>query len=119
MVDHLAALEKENNFVPAMSLLNASLQNRYPGKLGVVTCNLLLQSALNYAKLLAASEQEGVPSGVEVGGVPSAVTIFAHLERSGCRPSERTFMLLLQVCHILPTSSKQVLIRISFLFHLS
>lgn len=102
VAEHLAALEKENNFAPAMALVNATLQNRYPAKLGVVTYNFLLQSALNHAKLLAAEEkgEDASPSGVEVGGVPSAITIFAHLEKSGCRPSGRTFMLLLQVCSV-------------------
>jgi hypothetical protein len=113
---HIAALEKENNFAPAMALVNATLQNRYPAKLGVVTYNLLLQSALNHAKLLAASEKEDAPSGVEIGGVPSAITIFAHLEKSGCRPNGRTFMLLLQVCNIRSVSAEHILIRISFFF---
>jgi hypothetical protein len=98
IAEHRAALEKENNFAPAMALVNATLQNRYPTKLGVVTYNLLLQSALNHAKMLATSGSENMQPGVEIGGVPSAITIFAHLEKSGCRPSGRTFALLLQVC---------------------
>ncbi|KIM27217.1 hypothetical protein M408DRAFT_170967 [Serendipita vermifera MAFF 305830] len=97
---HISALEKENNFAPAMALVNATLQNRRPQKLGVVTYNLLLQSALNYAKLQAAAAADGgkaTREGVEVGGVQSAITVFAHLEKSDCRPNGRTFMLLLQV----------------------
>lgn len=96
---HIEALEKENNFAPAMALVNATLQNRQPHKLGVVTYNLLLQSALNYARLQAAAGRSGKPprEGVEVGGVQSAITVFAHLEKSDCRPNGRTFMLLLQV----------------------
>jgi len=97
VAEHLTSLEKENNFAPAMALVNATLQNRYPSKLGIVTYNLLLQSALNHARLQEKGEEQEMPSGIEAGGIPSAITIFAHLEKSGCRPSGRTFMLLMQV----------------------
>jgi hypothetical protein len=101
----LENLKRENNFAPAMALTNATLQHPRPRSLGVVTYNLLLQSALEHAIIRerAKREEEGTESearqnvGVEVGGVPSAITIFAHLEKSGTRPNGRTFSLLLQV----------------------
>lgn len=95
-------LKKENNFAPAMALTNATLQQRYPWSLGVVTYNLLLQSALNHTRPITEDAEKKITA--EVGGIPSAITIFAHLEKSGCRPSARTFGLLIQVrvipiCH--------------------
>jgi hypothetical protein len=95
-VGKLEELKKENNFAPAMALTNATLQQRYPRSLGVVTYNLLLQSALNHTRPMTEDQEKKVTA--EVGGIPSAITIFAHLEKSGCRPSARTFGLLIQVC---------------------
>ncbi|KAG8821874.1 hypothetical protein FRC17_009708 [Serendipita sp. 399] len=91
-----ARLEKENNFAPAMALVAATLQQPTPLSLGAVTYNLLLESADRHgiSNLEAQDPKTATPT---TGGIPSAITIFAHLEKSGCRPNARTFEKLLQV----------------------
>ncbi|KAG8776057.1 hypothetical protein FRC16_004638, partial [Serendipita sp. 398] len=95
--DQRTRLEKENNFAPAMALVAATLQQPSPCSLGVVTYNLLLDGACRHQLSNSEDAQTSENSGPTTGGISSAITIFAHLEKSGCRPNSQTFEKLLQI----------------------
>ncbi|CCA73819.1 hypothetical protein PIIN_07773 [Serendipita indica DSM 11827] len=97
-VDKMQQLEQENNLAPAMALLNATLQQDTPRSLGITTYNLLLVAARHHAIIQMSKAQQGEEVKVDaVGGVSSAITVYAHMEKSGCLPNARTFQLLLDI----------------------